>query len=318
MEVLSGIEALKELDGPSAVTIGTFDGVHIGHRDLISRTIDLSERREARSVVITWDRHPFETLRPDKVPPLLTTPERKLELLQGTGVHVTVVLPFDDELSHWPPERFVQDVLVSGVEARAVLIGANWRFGYKAAGDVTLLTELGDRLGFEVEGVELAEKDGEPASSSRVRRALTAGEVDVAAGLLTRPHDVDGLVEHGDDRGASLGFPTANVATDPKLAHPPRGVYAGRAHAHGRTYAAAINLGVNPTFGGDPEATRPKIEAYLLDFEGDLYGETIRVEWHARLRDELRFDSADALIEQMHKDVEETRNLLGAGKGKAP
>ncbi len=310
MEVLTGVEALQDLQGPSAVTIGTFDGVHLGHRDLIATTIDRAARHEARSVVITWDRHPSETLRPDRVPPLLTTTERKLELLQGTGVEATVVLPFDDELSRWPPERFVQDILVAGVDARAVLIGANWRFGHKAAGDVSLLSELGAGFGFEVEGLELAQADGGPVSSSRVRKALVAGELDSATSLLTRPHDVDGVVEHGDDRGASLGFPTANVATDPKLAHPPRGVYAGRVHVRGETYGAAINLGVNPTFGGDPEATRPRIEAYLLDFEGDIYGETIRVEWHARLRDELRFDSVDALIDQMGKDVEETRGML--------
>lgn len=303
-----GLEALSTPEG-SVVTIGTFDGVHVGHRALIARTKDEAAKRGLASAAVTWDRHPNATLRPDAVPLLLSTPERKVELIEELGVDILLVLPFDRELSHWPPERFVRDVLVNGLAARAVLVGQGWRFGHKAAGDVALLSKLGGDLGFDAEGVPLVTVAGGPASSSRVRESISAGNMELTRTLLGRPFALEGRVVAGDDRGASLGYPTANVTLDPTIAAPPRGIYAGRARVGGRAYPAAISLGVKPTFGGDPELSPLVLEAFLLDFDGDLYGAELRIEFLERLRDELKFDSVDELVAQMDQDVTATRRL---------
>lgn len=309
---LQGLAKQRDEAAPSAVTIGTFDGVHVGHRVLIARAMTVAAASSLRSVAVTWDRHPMATLRPDKVPPLLTPPERKVELLEGTGVDVMVELPFDEELSRWAPERFAERVLATGVSATAVIVGDGWRFGHKAAGDVALLADLGRDLGFTVEALPLTEVAGEPVSSSRVRAAVAAGDMDLARMLLGRPFDLSGQVIHGDDRGAELGFPTANVAPEAGLARPPRGVYAGRVRTGDDWYQAAINVGVNPTFGGDPASSPVRVEAYLLDFDADLYGEVIRTEFWARLRDERKFESVEDLIAQMKADVEAARSLVPA------
>ncbi len=308
-----GAERLaSERPGPCSVTIGTFDGVHLGHRALIARAVEGASAAQIASAAVTWDRHPMATLRPDQAPALLTLPARRIELLRSTELDVVTILPFDDELSTWAPERFVTEVLVEGLGARSVYVGEGWRFGHKAAGDTELLTELGLRLGFEVHLVGLVEAAGGPVSSSRIRDLVAAGDMEQARVLLGRPFDVQGEVVHGDDRGASLGWPTANLGLDPTLVPPPRGVYAGRAElSDGLSYPAAVNVGVNPTFGGDPASTPIRLEAYLLDFEGDLYGQTIRIELWKRLRDEERFDSAGALTAQIAKDVDATRQLAG-------
>ncbi|HEX2293987.1 MAG TPA: bifunctional riboflavin kinase/FAD synthetase [Actinomycetota bacterium] len=313
-EVVVGIDALSPPDDGAAIAIGTFDGVHLGHRALIALTVAEARARGLTSVVLTWDRHPAATLRPDAAPPMLTSPERKIELLGETGADVVAVLPFDVPLSQRTPESFVEDVLVKGLGARLVLVGRGWRFGKGRAGTVELLEELGRDLGFEARGVELEEVGGEAASSSRVRSAVTSGDLETAERLLGRPFDLDGVVEHGDARGAGLGFPTANLAIDPTIAAPPVGVYAGRArHAPaartqgGSWFPAATNVGVNPTFGG---AGTPRIETYLVGFDGDLYGQSLRVEFWQRLRDEKRFDSVDELIAQMGRDVEATKALV--------
>ena len=312
--VLVGIDALEPPEQGAAITIGTFDGVHLGHRALIARTIAEARERGLASVVLTWDRHPAMTLRPEVAPPMLSSPERKIELLTETGADLVAVLPFDVPLSQRPPESFVEDVLVKGLGARLVLVGAGWRFGKGRAGTVELLEELGRGLGFEAQGVELEEVSGETASSSRVRKAVTSGDLALAERLLGRPFDLDGVVEHGDARGAGLGYPTANLAIDPSIASPPVGVYGGRACTGGLWFPAATNVGVNPTFdGGDP----PRIESYLVGFEGDLYGQTLRVEFWERLRDEKRFDSVEALVEQIGRDVAATEALV-AGRQRPP
>jgi riboflavin kinase/FMN adenylyltransferase len=295
--------------GPVAVTIGTFDGVHVGHRSLIERAREKASDLGVEPAVLTWDRHPAETLRPDKAPPLLTTPERKVELIADSGIDLLVVLEFDRELSSWPPERFVEDVLVSGLQARSVIVGEGWRFGHKASGDIDLLVKLSEEGGFEAEAAPLALVEGEPASSSRVRAAVADGDMSLARALLGRPFEVEGDVVRGDDRGHRIGWPTANIVPGPRIARPPRGVYAGRARVGGESYQAAINVGVNPTFGGDPATTPVRVEAYLLDFDEDLYGKSVAVEFHERLRDELTFSSADELSQQIERDVEATRRL---------
>lgn len=306
-EVVVGIDALQAPPEGAAITIGTFDGVHLGHRALIALTVAEARRRDLAAAVLTWDRHPAMTLRPEVAPPMLSSPERKVELLRDTGADLVAVLPFDVPLSQREPESFVEDVLVKGLGARLVLVGDGWRFGRGRRGTVALLEELGRDLGFEARGVTLEEVEGEPASSSRVRGAVTSGDLGLAERLLGRPFDLDGVVEHGDARGAGLGFPTANVAIDPSIASPPVGVYAGRARTGDSWFAAATNVGVNPTFGGGGP---PRIETYLIGFEGDLYGQSLRVEFWERLRDEKRFDSAEALIEQMGRDVEATKSLV--------
>ncbi len=303
-----GIDALAPPAEGTVVTIGTFDGVHTGHRALMAATVAQAEATGALSTVLTWDRHPLATLRPEAAPPLLTSPARKVELISETGVDLLAVLPFDEDLARTPAERFVTGVLHEGLGARAVVVGRDWRFGHKAAGDIDLLRAMGDELGFAVEGLELARVGAVPASSTRVRQAVAAGDMRLATSLLGRPFDLDGPVLRGDRRGTKLGYPTANLRVDPALAHPPRGVYGGRARALGRWHPAAINVGVNPTFGGDPSSTPWRVEAHLLDFSGDLYDQVLKVEFHERLRDEEKFDSVDALLAKMAKDVERVRD----------
>ncbi|MBW3595359.1 MAG: bifunctional riboflavin kinase/FAD synthetase [Actinobacteria bacterium] len=330
MKTFYGIETLQPPPDGCVITIGTFDGVHLGHRVLISRTIAEADARRASSAVVTWDRHPAATLRPEKMPALLCSPERKIELLAERGQDILAVLPFDEELSQWPAGRFVEEVLVTGLAARLVVVGEDWRFGKGASGDVELLAEMGSSLGFDVVGMTLERSGDETVSSSRIRKLIASGDLDAAAELLGRRFDLDGVVVHGDDRGKSLGFPTANVALPPGLAHPPRGVYAGRARVGGDAtmlppedgdlaprgwYPAAVNIGVNPTFGGDPDVHPARVEAYLLGLDVDIYGAELRVELWSRLRDEKKFDSAHDLIQQMQKDVEETRRIVEEVEG---
>jgi riboflavin kinase/FMN adenylyltransferase len=241
---------------------------------------------------------------------LLSSLDRKLELLEEHGMDGTLVLNFDHELSTWPPDRFARTVLTEGVRARWVAVGSDWRFGHRAAGDVPILVELGRAGGFTAKGIKLREIAGGPVSSSRVRQALANGDVVLARTLLGRAFDIDGKVVRGEARGRTLGIPTANIPMDPRMAYPSRGVYAGRVRAEGRWYAAAINIGVNPTFGGDPGQSTARIEAYLLEFDGDLYGHSLRVEFWSRLRDEAKFDSAEALVDQIEQDVKLTRRVV--------
>ncbi|HJR44112.1 MAG TPA: bifunctional riboflavin kinase/FAD synthetase [Actinomycetota bacterium] len=313
MRTLVGLGALPLDAGGTVVTIGTFDGVHLGHRMLIARTIAEADELDLASCVVTWDRHPALTLRPDKAPPAVSSPERKVELIEELGPDVLVVLPFDAELAAMEAKDFASQVIGGGLHARKVLVGEGWRFGRKAAGNTTLLAEVGETEGFEVAPVHLESLEGITASSTRVRKAIADGDLGLARDLLGRPFDIDGVVEHGDHRGKELGVPTANVTPDPLLVRPPIGVYAGRARVDDLWYTAAINVGVNPTFGGDPATTPVRVEAYLLDFDADLYGRWLRVEFWQRLRDELRFESKEALIEQMHRDIEATRALVEGG-----
>jgi riboflavin kinase / FMN adenylyltransferase len=298
-------------EGGSVITIGTFDGVHLGHRGLIMRAIEHARELSATAVALTWDRHPAATLRPDKTPPLLSSAERKIELLSDTGVDVAAILAFDEDFSRRSPEEFIEETLVRDLSARAVYVGHDWRFGHKAAGTVDLLREHGERAGFAVHGVELQQVAGAPVSSSRVRAAIGDGDMELARVLLGRPYDVDGIVVRGAARGKELGFPTANLEVESSLARPPLGVYAGLAHVGERRRAAAISVGVNPTFGGEVGRSPVTIEAFLLDFSAEIYGETVRLEFWRRLRDELRFESVEALIEQMHQDVSDTRATVG-------
>lgn len=303
---------------PSAVTIGAYDGVHLGHQAVIARVREIARDRSLQTVVVTFDRHPAMVVRPDSAPRLLCDLDQKLELLAATGVDATYVIHFDAERARESAESFVESVLVGCLSARAVVVGEDFHFGHKRGGDVDLLTRMGATAGFEVQGLDLVGVDGTPVpdgvnvSSTGIRRLLADGEVARAAAWLGRPHEVRGVVESGDQRGRELGFPTANLTLPPEIQLPAEGIYAGWfERADGEVVATAISLGHRPTFYDRP-ADRPLLECHLLDFAGNLYGEQVKVRFVERLRGEERFDSVEALKEQIRTDVEQTRKVLAA------
>jgi riboflavin kinase/FMN adenylyltransferase len=303
MDLVTAPAAVAAAAAGTAVTIGAYDGVHRGHQFVIGQLRRLAADRGLASVVLTFDRHPASVVRPESAPLLLTDLDQKLELLASTGVDATVVLRFDHARSQEEPEDFVRSMLVDALRARVVVVGEDFHFGRRRRGNVDLLREMGASLGFEVAHVPLL--DG--ISSTAVRRRLGAGDVAGAAALLGRPHEVRGVVERGDQRGRELGYPTANVAVPTDILLPAPGIYAGW---YGADRAAAISVGRRPTFN-DGEAP-VVLEAYLLDFEGDLYGQDARVSFVHRLRDEERYESTEALVAQMAHDVEATRSTLGS------
>jgi riboflavin kinase/FMN adenylyltransferase len=306
VELREGLQALPGDDRPSVVTIGFFDGVHRGHRNVLARTVEAAGERGARSVAVTFDRHPREVLTPGSEPRLLTTTERKAELIAETGLDELVVLAFTPEFSGWPAEEFVQRVLVGGLAAVHIAVGGNFTFGHRAAGNVALLRALGPTRGFTVEEVPLLRLDGRIVSSSSVRDALSHGDLGWPTTALGRAYAVDGVVVRGAGRGHALGYPTANLRTFPRLLLPKVGIYAGRARTPLGTRVAAISVGTNPTFGSEPL----HVEAFLLDFEGALVGEEISVEFVERLRDEERFDTSQSLVEAIAEDVRRTRRAV--------
>ena len=282
---------------PRRVAVGEFDGVHLGHRAVI----------EGSDTVLTFEPHPLAVVRPDAAPKLLTTLERKAELVAELGVEELVVIPFDAAFAQRSAEDFVEHVLVETLRATHVSVGENFRFGHRAQGDTQLLAA---DARFATRVVPLVEVEGEVVSSSHVRGLVLAGEVDVAARFLGAPFALRGEVVAGDRRGRELGFPTANLVPDQTLIQPGHGIYAARASFGEEVRCAAVNVGVRPTFKTDLVVL---VEAYLLDWEGDLYGSQLTLEFLARLRGERRFDSAQALVEQMHLDVEQTRQIAARG-----
>ncbi len=282
----------RQSDGRS-VAVGTFDGVHLGHRKVI----------EGSDSVLTFDPHPVSVVAPQHTPKLLTPLGRKAELIEALGVRELIVIGFDAELASKTADEFVGDVLVGALGAKRVAIGENFRFGHKAQGDPRLLAA--DKR-FDTIVHPLLEVDGEIVSSSHIRGLLLAGEVAEAAALLGAPYQLRGEVVHGDERGRELGFPTANLVPEEALACPGHGVYACLADGA----PAAVSIGVRPTF---QTGRGELIEAYVLDFDGDLYGRELRLDFLARLRGERRFETAEALIEQMHSDVQHTREIARNG-----
>ena len=307
MEIVQGTSSLP-LEGESAITIGFFDGVHRGHQAVIRRVVEVARERDVRSVVLTFDRHPLQTLSPGKVPPLLTTLKRKASYIEELGVDALFVLEFTEDVSLWPPEEFVDRVLVRGLKTRHVSIGRNFTFGHKAAGNFQVLVDLGTTRDFTVEPVAIFKAGGRPVSSTSIREALAEGDLDWAERALGRRYVVEGHVVRGAGRGRGLGWPTANLRTPDGILLPGRGVYACRATVDGRSVAAAVNIGVNPTFGSEPL----HLEAYLLDFDEDILGRVLSIEFWKRLRDERRFDSPEELTEQIERDVEDTREVMAA------
>jgi riboflavin kinase/FMN adenylyltransferase len=280
---------------PRRVAVGEFDGVHLGHREVI----------RGNDTVLTFEPHPLQVVRPEAAPKLLTTLEAKAELIAALGVDELVLIPFDDGFAHQSPHEFIEHMLVERLQATRVSVGENFRFGHRAEGDPSMLSADGR---FETRVVPLVEVDGEVVSSSHIRALVSAGEVDVAARFLGAPFQLRGEVVTGDRRGRTLGFPTANLVPDEALVCPGHGVYAARAGVErtGDEACAAVSVGVRPTFGTGRAVL---VEAYLIDRDVDLYGETLKIDFLARLRGERRFDTIEALIEQMHRDVSDTRSL---------
>ncbi|SNQ49099.1 Riboflavin biosynthesis protein RibF [Frankia canadensis] len=287
------------------VTIGFFDGVHLGHRQIIGRAVARARERGERSLVLTFDPHPGEVLRPGSHPALLTTLRFKAELLAAIGVDAMCVQPFTLGFSKVSAAGFVREVLVERLRASVVVVGENFSYGHRAAGRLASLEAAGAREGFEVDGVRLVRVGEQVMSSTAIRSRVADGDVEAAAAALDRPHRVEGVVVHGDARGRTIGYPTANVDVTPWAAVPADGVYAGFACWDGRRQPAAISIGTNPTFAGRER----RVEAFLLDFDGDLYGQYMAYEFTHRLRPTLRFESVDELVTQMAADVEATREL---------
>jgi riboflavin kinase/FMN adenylyltransferase len=313
MQVVTNLEGCERPEEASVVTIGAYDGVHLGHRAIIADVRRLASDMGAQSAVVTFDRHPAMVVRPESAPLLLTDLDQKLELLAATGVDVTAVVHFDEQRAKESAEDFVRDVLLGCLGARAVVVGEDFHFGHQRRGNVALLRRLGSELGFEVVPLPLVPRvDGvdEPISSTAIRRALAGGEVDVAARLLGRPFETRGIVVTGDRRGQLLGFPTANVEVPNQICRPADGVYAGwYERPDGVVHPCAINLGRRPTFY--EHADHSLLEAHLLDFQDDLYGERAKVRFVEFLRSERKFDGIDALVAQLKRDIESTRQFLG-------
>lgn len=292
--------------GRVVVALGTFDGVHLGHQVVLSRAVEESERAGLKAVAATFDPHPRSVLNPDAAPELLTTLELRREALLRYGADEVSVIQFDEELSKKTPEEFVEDVLIQALDAEAVVVGENFRFGYRAAGDTGELERLMRLNGRRAIVVPIEEiNGGMEVNSTRIRALISAGDVDQAQRLLGHPYILRGEVTVGDKRGRTIGFPTANVVPDYSQLVPDRGVYAGFVRVGEEYYPACTNIGVAPTFGREES----KVEAYLLDFGGDLYEKTVDVSFVRRIRSEKKFSGIDELKTQIARDVEETRRI---------
>jgi riboflavin kinase/FMN adenylyltransferase len=314
VERWQGLGDVPETWGRCVVTIGVFDGVHRGHQRIVTRAAEAAADLGLPLVVVTFDPHPAEVIRPGSHPALLCSLRRRAELLGGLGADAVCVLPFTPEFSRLGPDDFVRAVLADRLHARQVVVGENFRFGHRAAGDLALLAELGDKYDFRAEGVALLTENGVTVSSSAIRERVAAGDVAGAARGLGRPHRVEGVVVRGEQRGRALGFPTANTETAEHTAIPADGVYAGWLARLGhdgheaQRWPAAISVGTNPTFDGQHRV----VEAYALDRDDlELYGAHVAVDFTARLRGMVRFDSVDALVAQMRDDVAQARELTG-------
>jgi len=310
--VVTDLQHCPSSDERAVITIGAYDGVHLGHRAVIDQVRRRAAEVGAKSVVVTFDRHPASVVRPESAPRLLTSADQKMELLESTGIDAVVVVPFDTEQAAESPESFVDRVLVRCLKTRIIVVGEDFHFGRHRDGNVDLLRKIGVEADFDVEPVQLVQRlDGidEPISSTAIRRALAGGDIKRANSMLGRPYEVGGEVFAGDQRGRLLGFPTANVAVPSGMCLPADGVYAGfYERPDGEVYGCAINLGRRPTFYEHADASL--LEAHLLDVDVDLYGETARVRFQHFLRSERKFDGVDALITQLGLDVSSTRDLL--------
>jgi riboflavin kinase/FMN adenylyltransferase len=315
MRIVRTLESFPPDARPSVVALGVFDGVHLGHRAILDTAVaragaidgDGPSRSGVTAVACTFDPHPAEILQPDRAPKPITTLEERLALIAESGISLTAVVPFTRALAAVEPEAFVGDILVGRLGAREIVVGFNHRFGRGARGDERLLRELGSRLGFHTEVVPQTELDGAPVSSSAIRSALQRADVESAARMLGRPYFVSGEVVEGDRRGRTLGFPTANIAAERQVLVP-TGVYACRLHLGDVVHPAVLNAGVRPTFGEKGFT----LEAHVIDFSGDLYGRSVRLDFVRHIRAERKFPGVEALKAQIAADTAAARTLLGA------
>lgn len=322
MRVLHDVEPRPRSARGTVVTIGAYDGVHLGHQAVIEQVRHRATDAERESAVVTFDRHPASVVRPESAPRLLTDLDQKLELLAATGLDRCLVVSFDESRSRETPEEFVAEVLVGCMDARLVIVGEDFHFGHQRRGNVALLQKMGAELGFEVEGISLVDATGAPSkepdrvSSTAIRHALVAGEMERARVMLGRDHEVRGVVAHGDERGRELGFPTANVSVPGDILLPADGIYAGwYERPDGSVHASAISLGRRPTFYEEAHASL--LEAHLLDFGGDLYDEPARVRFVSHLHGEVAFEDVADLVAQIGRDCEQARWVL-AEAGQSP
>jgi riboflavin kinase/FMN adenylyltransferase len=317
MQRWRGYDAAPGGWGRSVVTIGVFDGVHKGHQEIIGHAVKRARELGVQSVVVTFDPHPSEVVRPGSHPAVLTEPAQKAELIEQLGVDVLCVQPFTLDFSRLSPEAFVHDVLVEHLHATQIVVGENFRFGHRAAGDIALLQRLGRTFGFGVEAAPLVADDGAAVSgdetagtvfsSTYIRSCVDAGDVIAAARALGRPHRLEGVVVRGDRRGRDLGFPTANLLTSKYAAVPADGVYAAwLVRGRDERLPAAVSIGTNPTFSGRER----RVEAYVLDFDGDLYGERLALDFVVRLREMREYTGVEPLVAQIADDVAQTREVL--------
>jgi riboflavin kinase/FMN adenylyltransferase len=306
-----GLQQVPRAWGRCVVTIGVFDGVHRGHQLLIGRAVEEARELGVPSVVVTFDPHPMEIIRPGSHPPMLSGPRYKADLVEELGVDAFLVLPFTVEFMRLSAEEFVHQVLVERLHVSAVVVGENFRYGHDIKGTVATLTADGRRFGFSVEAFPLQGTADRTWSSTYVRSCVAAGDMRSAAEALGRDHRVHGIIVRGDGRGRQIGFPTANLEPLPWSAIPADGIYAGHLVRGKELLPAAISIGTNPTFAGDER----RVEAYVLDFDGDLYGEHVGLSFTQRLRDTLKFDSVEGLVAQMELDVARTRELLDHPSG---
>lgn len=308
MQVVTDISRLSSR--PRALALGTFDGVHAGHRVVIGRALAYARERGLTSAVVTFDRHPLSVVDPSRVPRLLTSNEEKIRLIEELGPDELILLPFDADFAALSPTEFCRDLLSGRLGARVVVVGENFNYGARGAGDVAQLRACGAASGYDVDVCPLVTERGEAISSTRIRRLLHDGALEEVREILGRPPSAVGVVVHGDKRGRMLGVPTANVDVEAGTIFPGRGVYVARALVAGTWHRAAVNIGHNPTFQSrDEPITHVTVEAFLLDFAGDIYDREIRLDFLHKIRDERRFDSVEALVAQMRLDIDSARGL---------
>lgn len=294
----------KKFDG-SIITLGNFDGLHLGHQELIRKIILRAEETGGLSMVVTFRPHPLKILAPEKCPPLISIYEEKIELLEKLGIDVLVKIPFTLDFSAMGPRDFVKDILVDLLGAKEIFVGYNYRFGKGRKGNIQMLRDLGSELGFIVREVEQVSLNGEVISSTRIRQLLINGEVEHAARLLGRPYALCGIVVKGDGRGRGLGFPTANIVSRHSII-PSNGVYAVRLFVRDKYYNGIVNIGLRPTF----DAKSMAIEVHIFDFDEDIYGEELTVYFANKIREEKKFQNAEALIRQINADITNAKEIL--------
>ena len=303
MKVVRSLEKPEQLFEQGFVTLGNFDGVHLGHQEILRQLASLAHNAGGASILITFDPHPVAVLAPQKAPAQLISIEEKIRRLENSDIDGLLIIPFDEEFAKMEAEDFIEEVLIGMLDVEHLVVGPECRFGHNRRGSRHMLDAFGQEQGFSVEAIEPVIYKDEKISSSRIRKAIAQGNVEEGAEMLGRPHRVEGTVVEGDKRGRTIGFPTANLEATPRMLVPARGVYRGWFEKGPSKYPCVINIGVRPTFDTDALT----VEAHILDFDEDLYGAFVALEFVERLRDEMKFESVEALIQQIQDDVEQAR-----------